>query len=171
MKITPLFFLFLLTIVGSILFLGCTSPITESVTEITQPSMIPESTTLPRPTYPDIDGEKTGAISGKVLFKDGTPAYPCFVFLFSKNGVESIATTGTNPNGEYIFDGIKVSSVGTKQEGEYTVRDIGYYYIYPTVNISKQTILYTFSGNTPYERVRIHEHKIDIVPTIYIDKP
>jgi hypothetical protein len=171
MKKFILFLLALLTIAGNISFLGCTSPATVSITEINQSSTTPESTILPSPTFPDVYGEKTGAIEGKVLFKDGTPAYPCFVFLFSKNGTESIATTGTNRNGEYIFDGIKVSSVGTKQEGEYTVRDIGYYYVYPTINISKQTILYTFSSNAPYERVRVYEHEINVVPDIYIDRP
>jgi len=112
---------------------------------------------------------QSGAVSGRVLYYDWTPAYPMRVYLYSSGSSESTASASTDKNGYYTFDNVssgilsfdgKTWIVSTKRE----------YDVYPASNISFIDSFF-INSNAPHKSVNVFAHKLTIVDDILIPKP
>jgi hypothetical protein len=112
---------------------------------------------------------QSGAVSGRVLYYDWTPAYPMRVYLYSSGSSESTASASTDKNGYYTFDNVssgwlsfdgKAWIVSTKRE----------YDVYPASSISFIDSFF-INSNAPHKSVNVFAHKLTIVDDILIPKP
>ncbi len=141
---------------------------------------IDKTTGLPLPIFQDkvvhVSDETiviyTGAISGRVLYYDKTPAYPCTVYLFDDTNPsmysESIEHTYTNKNGYYIFDNLS-SGVLSFDGREWKVSGQRTYSVYPISSIS---FIHDYYINyyAPHALADVFKHKVTIASTIFIPK-
>ena len=141
-------------------------------------------TGLPLPTFPDkpavnisdqIIAIPTGAVTGRILYCDKTPAYPCTVHLFDDTPFGTFSTaidyTYTNEDGYYMFDSISSGVLRLDQE-EWKVFDKRNYSIYPMSDASL-TDYYSFpcfDSDAPHASVEISKHKLIVALDVFIPR-
>lgn len=126
-------------------------------------------TKLTPPSFPDIVVHENmtlyiGAIQGRILFYDGTPASKCLVFLFYSGRSSTSRYTYTNEEGYYAFDGVPSSD--NEGYGRYEIYPVGEAYLANNDDFIWGRI--TVHETWPHEKVQVYKRKITTVTTIKI---